>query len=310
VTGWARALVVGVVLVACTASCRRRTTPPPDPADAGPTPSFSPSPSVRRLRGNTDLTFLAVSDTHFGFGGIPAAHDVLIPKLDGIAGRAYPPSIGGNVAQPRGLLVTGDLTEWGSVEEWEPFAATYGLDGGPGGKLHIPVFEVVGNHDKVHGPFVEQQVMARHGGNRFYAWDWDDVHLVALGEAPDEQGLDFLARDLAPVEKNVPIILYFHLALAGPWSTNNWFAEGTLKDRLARLAESRNVIGIFHGHHHATGHYTWHGIDVFKPGSVKDGAHTFAVVRVTDDRMSVVSYDWDHDVWSGVFDKRLPAKKL
>ena len=38
---------------------------------------------------------------------------------------------------------------------------------------------------------------------------------------------------------------------------------------------------------------------------MKDGAHTFAVVRVTDDRMSVVSYDWDH-----VFDKRLPIKKL
>ena len=67
--------------------------------------------------------------------------------------------MGGTVAPPRGLLVTGDLTEWGSVEEWEPFAATYGLDGGTNGKLRIPVFEVVGNHDKVHGPFVEQQVI-------------------------------------------------------------------------------------------------------------------------------------------------------
>jgi len=31
---------------------------------------------------------------------------------------------------------------------------------------------------------------------------------------------------------------------------------------------------------------------------------------VTDDHMSVVSYDWDHDVWAGVFDKRIPIKKL
>jgi 3',5'-cyclic AMP phosphodiesterase CpdA len=298
-----RSLAIAALLLL--AACRRKSEPPA-PLDAAPAPA--PAPSIKQFRGNSDVTFLAVSDTHFGFGGIPAAHEVLIPKLNGIAGRAFPQQIGGNVAPPRGLIVTGDLTEWGQVEEWEPFAATYGLDGGTNGKLRIPVFEVVGNHDKVHGPFVEQQVMARHGGNRFYSWDWDDLHLVALGEAPDEQGLDFLARDLAGLAKNIPVILYFHLALAGPWSTDNWFAEGTLKDRLAKLAGEWNVIAIFHGHHHATGHYTWHGIDVFKPGAVKDGAHTFAVVRVTDDRMSVVSYDWDHDAWSGVFDKRLPIK--
>ncbi len=292
----ARALLLGALLLG---ACKRKPEAPPAPVT-----------TMKQLRGSSDVTFLVVSDTHFGFGGIPAAHDVLIPKLNGIAGRALPQQMGGTVAPPRGLLVTGDLTEWGSVEEWEPFAATYGLDGGTNGKLRIPVFEVVGNHDKVHGPFVEQRVMARHGGNRFYAWDWDDLHLVALGEAPDEQGLDFLARDLEHVAKNVPVILYFHLALAGPWSSDNWFAAGTLKDRLAKLVEQWSVIGIFHGHHHATGRYQWHGVEVFKPGAVKDGAHTFAVVRVTDDSMSVVSYDWDHDVWASVFDKRLPIKKL
>ncbi len=300
----ARALLLGALLLAT--GCRRKAEPPPAPVPVDGAPP--PAPDVKQLRGSSDVTFLVVSDTHFGFGGMPAAHEVLIPKLNGIAGHAYPQQIGGHVAPPRGLLVTGDLTEWGSVEEWAPFAATYGLDGGSDGKLRMPVFEVVGNHDKVHGPFVEQQVMARHGGNRFYSWDWNDVHLVALGEAPDDQGLDFLARDLAHVARDVPVILYFHLALAGPWSTDNWFAEGTFKDRLAKLAEEWNVVAIFHGHHHATGHYVWHGIDVFKPGAVKNGAHTFAVVHVTDDRISVVSYDWDHDVWSGAFDKRLPIK--
>jgi 3',5'-cyclic AMP phosphodiesterase CpdA len=253
------------------------------------------------------VTFLAVSDTHFGFGGIPAAHEVLIPKLNAIKGRPYPTRIGGVVAPPRGLLVTGDLTEWGKVEEWEPFARTYGLDGGAGGKLAMPVFEVVGNHDKVTAHYVEEQVAARHGG-RFYAWDWDDLHLVALGEAPDDEALAFLARDLEGLARDIPVVLYFHLALLGPWSTDNWFADGTFKDRLAKLIDGWNVIAIFHGHHHATGHYTWHGVDVFKPGAVKDGAHTFAVVHVTDDRMSVASFDWDRDAWADVFEKRLPPK--
>lgn len=258
---------------------------------------------LKRRKGGTDVTFLVVSDTHFGFGGIPAAHESLIPKLDAIAGRAYPKPLGGSVAAPRGLLVTGDLTEWGKPDEWEPFAATYGLTGKEG-KLHLPVFEVVGNHDKVSAHYVEEQVAKRHGGGRFYSWDWDDVHFVALGEAPDDEGLAFLARDLEPLAADVPLVLYFHLALLGPWSTGNWF-DATYKDRLAKLLEARSVAAIFHGHHHATDHYTWHGFDVFKPGAVKDGAHTFAVVHVTDERMSVASFDWDHDAWGGVFDKRM-----
>ena len=298
------ATLATLAALAALAACGRCGSPSArSDGDAG-----APSPSLRTRKGGTDVTFLVVSDTHFGFGGIPEAHEVLVPKLNGIKGRPFPASLGGTVAPPRGLLIAGDLTEWGKVEEWEPFVRTYGLDGGTGGKLAMPVFEVVGNHDKVTAHWVEQQVAARHGGN-FYSWDWDDLHLVALGEAPDDEGIAFLTRDLARVARDVPVILYFHLALAGPWSTGNWFADGTFKERLAKIVEAWNVIGIFHGHNHATDHYTWRSVDVFKPGAVKDGAHTFAVVHVTDQRMSVASFDWDHDAWAGVFDKLLPAKK-
>lgn len=276
-----------------------------DASASAPSADAAPARVVRPRKRGSDVTFLVVSDTHFGFGGIEAAHGVLIPKLNHIAGREYPPMTGGAVALPRGLLVTGDLTEWGKPEEWEPFAATYGLTGKEG-KLGLPVFEVVGNHDKVTAHYVEEHVAARHGG-RFYSWDWDDLHLVALGEAPDDEGLAFLSRDLDGIARDTPIVLYFHLALAGPWSTDNWFADGNYKSRLAQLCDRRNIVAIFHGHHHATDHYTWHGIDVFKPGAVKDGAHTFAVVHVTDDRMTVGSFDWDRDVWAGVFDKTLPV---
>jgi hypothetical protein len=54
----------------------------------------------------------------------------------------------------------------------------FGLKGSEG-SLKLPVFEMIGNHDKVtKGPWVGDQVTARHGG-RFYSWNWDDVHLVA-----------------------------------------------------------------------------------------------------------------------------------
>ena len=252
------------------------------------------------------MTFVVVSDLHFGYADMTAQNRALVRELNQIEGRPYPTSIGGTVGTPRGLLVTGDLTEWGKVDEWEPFVATYGRHGTEGA-LRFPVYEVIGNHDKVHGPWVEAQVASRHGG-RFHSWDWDDLHVVALGEAPDDEGLSFLARDLANVDPDVPVVLYFHLALEGPWSNGNWFADGDYKERLFATVARHDVVGIFHGHHHATGHYRWRGIDVWKPGAVKNGAHTFAVAHLTDARFTLSSFDWDSRRWREVFvrDRKTP----
>jgi cytolysin (calcineurin-like family phosphatase) len=279
-----------VIVLAVIAGCSRKAPPAPPKPDA----AVAAQPKHAK-RGGTNVTFCVVSDTHFGYGGMEEQNARLVSRVNTIEGKSYPTSLGGTVARPRGLLVTGDLTEWGREEEWRPFAKTYGLDGGDG-DLRVPVFEVVGNHDKVHGPWVTDTVAARHGG-RWYSWDWDDLHLVALGEAPDDDGLAFLARDLDRLEKDVPVVLFFHLPLAGPWSTGHWFAEGPYRDRLFEILRGHAIAGIFHGHHHATGHYVWRNIDVWKPGAVKNDAHTFAVVHVTDARITVASYDWERDAF-------------
>jgi 3',5'-cyclic AMP phosphodiesterase CpdA len=274
-----------------------------------------------------DVTFVVVSDTHVGYGypddpaklpanaalnpvGLEKDDAKLIARVNAIAGRAYPAAIGGGaVAPPRGLVVTGDLTEWGRKIEWDRFVEMFGRTGKEG-LLKLPLFEMVGNHDKVTGgPWIADRVAERHGGAHFYSWDWDDLHLVALGEAPDDEGFAFLARDLARVAPDVPLVLFFHRALAGPWSTDNWFDDAH-KARLARALTGRSVAAIFHGHHHATGHYVWHGIDVWKPGAVKNGAHTFAVVHATDTKWTLASYDWDRDAWASTFTKPLPPPPL
>lgn len=264
----------------------------------------SPATATRARKQPSDVTFLVVSDTHLGFGGIEKDNRAAVAKMNAIAGREYPPALGGKVDAPRGLLVTGDLTEWGKVDEWQAFTSVYGLEGKEAA-LGMPVFEVIGNHDKVHGPWVGDRVAERHRG-RTYAWDWDDLHLVALSEAPDDDGLRFLAHDLERVSADVPVILYFHLALEGPWSTGNWFGDGDFKDRLERTIRGHRVVAIFHGHHHFTEHYVWRGIDVFKPGAIKHDAHTFAVVHVTDRKFAVGSFDWRGDTWASSFQKPIP----
>jgi 3',5'-cyclic AMP phosphodiesterase CpdA len=239
------------------------------------------------------VTVLVVSDTHFGYAGIETVHEKAITAMNTIAGTPHPASIGGAVGAPRGLVITGDLTEWGTTAEWERFLVFYR---GPDARLRLPVFEMAGNHDADPGPYVRERVAERHGAQP-YAWDWDDLHLVAFGEAPNDGGLAFLAADLAKLERDVPLVLFMHFPLEGPWSTGNWFGDGPYRERLARLLEGRNVVGIFHGHHHQRGHYVWHGIDVVKPGAVKNEERYFTVVHVTDAGKSILWRDYREGKW-------------
>jgi cytolysin (calcineurin-like family phosphatase) len=248
-----------------------------------------------------DLTFIVTSDTHFGAGNIAASHVRAIEAMNGIAGRPFPSGIDGRAGTPLGVLVSGDLTEDGRPEEWEAFVRHYGTDGRDG-MLRYPVYESWGNHDKHYGWYVKKQVEARHGAVR-YSWDWHDVHMVCLGEAPDHDDLAWLADDLAATGDDVGVVLYFHFPLAGPFSRDHWFGEGDYKAALKRTIANHRVLGIFHGHFHASGIYRWEGHDIYNVGSPKHGFDDFAVVRVRDDRMTVAAYNYSKGRWWWWHDK-------
>jgi len=234
-----------------------------------------------------DVTFVVASDTHFGFAGVEEVNARLLDRV-----RKTP-----NVS---GLVITGDLTEWGKREEWERFLFFYGE-----GKAPVPVYEMMGNHDKVvDGPFLESQIAARHGNGRFYSWDWGGLHLVSLGEAPDDDGIAFLEKDLAA--HDAPTLVFFHLALAGPWSTGNWFAEGDHKAKLAKtLRSGHHITAIVHGHQHFHGRYEWEGFDVIKPGAAKHNDHSFMVLTAKDQSLTVKWVDFDRDVVLDTYTKKL-----
>lgn len=93
------------------------------------------------LTKDIDITFFITSDTHYGVeadGAIPA-NQATIDIMNAMPGTAYPVSIGGTVDTPRGVVVTGDLTEAGLTEEWGWFTADYGINGE--GRVNYPVYE-------------------------------------------------------------------------------------------------------------------------------------------------------------------------
>jgi hypothetical protein len=289
------------------------------PADGEPVPASSEKAATvqpalaARCRDKERATFVVTADTHFGFSDeVDARNLKAIRSMNEMPGKPWPAELGGEVDELCGVLVAGDLTEDGKPDEWKKFVEAFGLRGGDAA-LEAPVFETLGNHDKHHGFHVRNAIFERHGST-VYAWDWGKLHVVSLGEAPDDTDLAWLERDLDAAPTGSGIVLFFHFPLSGAYSAGQWFGDGHYRDELERVLKGRDVLAIFHGHYHATGLYGWRGIDVYRAGSPKHGWHTFNVVEVGGGSMKVASWDYDAETWRWYHQKPVlggagPAKK-
>ncbi len=292
-----RVVLVGLLAAAAAVSCAgpmllRREPPDPPPASAA-------------RGGPTDVTFLAASDLHFGAEGLEAKNRAMVEQMNALPGLDYPPAVGGRVARPLGVLIAGDLTDDGRASGWRAYEKLYGRTGTEG-LLRFPVFECTGNHDR-HARLLAPVLRAarkRHGGRLIYAWDWGNLHLVCLDLYPDADGLAWLARDLRGVGPHVPVVIFFHYSIEGPYS--DWWSEAE-KVAFAGAIEGYNVLGIFHGHYHGSGHYVWRGHDVFLIGSPRHSMHRFLAVHVTDGRMTVAAWNWDARAWDWTHVKAVRA---
>src|SRR5690606_9422534 len=135
----------------------------------------------------------------------------------------------------------------------------------------LPLYDGVGNHDFWD---IRQRAIKRHGA-LWYSWDWGDLHVVCLGEAPDSKTLSWLKQDLDGLEQNIPIVMFLHFPFKGPFS-DTWFTRDKYDDKLFDTIQGYNVIAFFHGHYHGSGLYKWRGYDVFNVGSAKHDWHSFA----------------------------------
>jgi cytolysin (calcineurin-like family phosphatase) len=281
----------GLLLPWLSSSCTRQ-----------PTRESPPVSSTRIRKGGTDVTFLAAADTHCGASGIDAALARQVEHMNAIVGRPYPDEIGdGIVAQPLGVLMAGDLTDAGLPGQFNDYKKLFGHTG-KDALMKFPVFECSGNHDRLN-PFspVMDFVRANHGG-LLYSWDWQDVHVICLDEYPNAKALDWLRTDLAAVGQEVPVVIYFHYNLAGPFS-DYWSAAE--KAAFRKAVEGFNVVGVFHGHWHSSAHYQWEGLDVYMIGSAKHNMHRFLVAHITDGRLTVAAWDFDRGSWDWTHTKEI-----
>jgi 3',5'-cyclic AMP phosphodiesterase CpdA len=256
--------------------------------------SRTPSSEAAPPKADRSITFFVASDTHFGVPGIEERNRRLIDELNGLPGLEYPSEIGGRVDTPRGVLITGDLTDYSTEEQWRAFESFYGLTGRDG-LLRFPVKEALGNHDFMGDSPVVKHIVRRHGGIA-YSFDWDDLHVACLGMYPSADRLRWLEADLRTVTPGRPIVVFFHYGIDGPWS-QSWESQEE-RDELARILSGHRVAAIFHGHAHHAGTYRWRGYDVFRPGSPKHSSREVLAVRIRGDEVAVAYRNFDQSAWT------------
>lgn len=148
-----------------------------------------------------EVTFFHISDQHYTQEDTRVDTILIntIQTMNVLPGASFPEEIGGKVNEPRGVIMTGDLTDNGKPEEWVKYIEHWGLTGKEG-LINFPVFEGAGNHDGAPSSddddadkgFVRQQIIKRNSerpgitnvseNGLHYSWDWDSVHFVMLNE--------------------------------------------------------------------------------------------------------------------------------
>jgi cytolysin (calcineurin-like family phosphatase) len=240
---------------------------------------------------------------------------------------------GGRIAAPSAVVFLGDITGWGTAPLEIPTFRRYFETGASSEAIAFPSYVGLGNHDvddADRGPDLGAQyraqfwayVDARHRGasapvrvTRFddgshaYAWDIGDVHFIQVHRFAGDRGyglpssLDFVRRDLAAgAADGRPVFLFHHYGMDPFGREPRWWTDA---DRAAYRDTLRGygVAGIFAGHSHGAMQYEWEGLRVFHANNAKaeintgnrDGNGSFAIVRITDDRLDVVTCRWLDD---------------
>jgi hypothetical protein len=240
---------------------------------------------VRRAQ-TKDFCFVQITDTHLG-------RDDLLREFAGHIGQ-----LGAPIAF---VVNTGDLL--GGVDVVAPDKAQLQYDRylGAASAFTVPLWNMPGNHEHVainvaeadkNHPLYGKHLYRQLLGPTYYAWDWGEVHFVALDgtslpyqEKLGEEQLAWLRADLACQPRDKPLVLFCHQSLPA------------MRDAQALVValEGRRVLGAFCGHLHSTFTTELAGFPVYHTGALSgswwngpnpDGTpQGFRLVHVQGDRL-------------------------
>lgn len=193
------------------------------------------------------FNFVQISDSHIGFHK-PANQDVAATFREAIS------RINALPVAPEFILHTGDLTHLSDAAEFD------GLSQMLQDCRTKQVFYVPGEHDILNDNGAQFRDRFGKGtlGTGWHSFDHGGVHFIGLvnvasiaegglGVLGPEQ-LDWLAKDLAPVSSETPLVVYAHIPL---WSVYPAWGWGTADaEKALSLMRRFGSVTVLNGHIH------------------------------------------------------------
>jgi 3',5'-cyclic AMP phosphodiesterase CpdA len=200
---------------------------------------------AKHVQARPTLRFAQVSDSHIGFSGKanPDVAGSFSQAIGRINNLGYTPDF---------VIHTGDLTHLATPEQFDHVKQM--MTG-----LRTPhVFTVPGEHDSIDD--AGQKYLSAFGagtrGDGWYSFDIAGVHVIALvntlnlkklGHLGVEQ-LDFIAKDVAPLPNDTPIIVFSHIPLFAMYPDWGWGTDDAAQ-ALSHLRRFSSVTCL-NGHVH------------------------------------------------------------
>ena len=239
------------------------------------------------------LTFFGWSDQHTKTSGDTSTLHPFVDAMNTMPGTEWHKQIGGKVAKPAFVIGAGDITEWPTN------AAMKGYDALLKERLKFPAYDVLGNHDdggRAFSPTMINWLKKKHG-DLSYTFEKGGVVFIGLWSKFDPKGkpaqpltgdaLAYLKKQLGKLPKDKPVVIFTHLC----------HDAMTNKDELINTIGKSNVILVLGGHYHYSSVNQYRGINFVQLPSPKSKFTEFTVIRITQDQLTAIPYDFTKKAW-------------
>lgn len=226
------------------------------------------------------------------------------------AGPQTVPEWGFIAPAPAFALATGDLTEYGVIDDtWTVFTHAFK-------SLPYPLYVLPGNHDNTWVAMY-QIMRQRHGGEN-YSFDQGGCHFACICSASPQEPVPtidaktrtWLRRDLKRVPPDVPIfVALHHPPNSGEFAPAEY---ATLID----LLRDYNVVLLLYGHGHNVHQRDFDGLDGVMGGSTFGKNAGYGLISVHDGVLRVAYHYFKKPGkkadggpgWRKVLEKAIPAR--
>jgi len=214
----------------------------------------------------TTISFIQISDTHLGT-------ETSLEKLQELLADTELP-----LRKPAFIINTGDITETGSVDEFNAYLNIIKT-------TDIPFYHVIGNHD-VRWSNIGKRRFIEMLGPAYQSFDYQAIHVILLDSGVllehyghfSQKQLDWLKQDLEKTGTEKPIIICAH----HPIFTGERFIDNEVD--LLEIIDDYNVLAYLCGHGHQNKKWQINGIDVIMTQALKSDQPGYRIFEILPEK--------------------------